>query len=247
MNSRDEKIMISDEQLSAFLDAELPEAEMEMIRQQLSEDDVLADRLADLAMVDNVVSNSYSKIDARPLPRSVTNLLADNESSSSNIIKFPLLKKIQTNIQQHAAIAASVALILGFGITQILRDSPNTMYDWKNVSQVLETTSSGTNRALASGIQVKPQLTFFNKDEDVCRQFQVRDHKGVTENIACREDNKWELSTSVRLEKNIDANTYQTASGGSVLDSEIEDMLEGDFFDKQAEAAAIAKHWAIKK
>lgn len=124
---------------------------------------------------------------------------------------------------------------------------PNTIYDWKNVSQVLEATPSGINRALASGIQVKPQLTFLNTDEDVCRQFQVKDHKGSTENIACCEDSKWELSTSVRLDKNSDANSYQTASGGSVLHSEIEDMLKGEFFDKQAELAAIAKHWSTEK
>ncbi len=43
---------ISDEQLSAFLDAELPEDEMELVRQGLIDDENLANRLAELAMVD---------------------------------------------------------------------------------------------------------------------------------------------------------------------------------------------------
>ena len=251
MSNHEDYIMnISDEQLSAFLDAELPEEEMEAIRQQLSIDDTLTNRLADLAMVDNLVASSYARIDERPLPKAVSNLLADNENSSSNVIAFPLWKKFQNRIQQHAAIAASVALILGFGITQMMKNdtsSDGALRDWKNIAQVLETTPSGINRGLVSGVQVKPQLTFKNKAAEFCRQFQVKDNKGTSENIACRGNDNWQLIASVHVDQIQDSDVYQPASGGSVLDSTVEELVSGDFFDAQSESTAIANHWALKK
>lgn len=251
MNNHEEHIMnVSDEQLSAFLDAELPEAEMEAIRQQLSIDDTLTNRLAELAIVDSLVANSYARIDERPLPKSISNLLAVDEKSSSNVVAFPLWKKLQNRIQQHAAIAASVALILGFGITQMMKNDINSdgsLRDWKNIAQVLETTPSGINRGLVSGIQVKPQLTFKNKAAEFCRQFQVKDNKGTTDNIACRDNANWQLIASMRVDKIQDDNVYQPASGGSVLDSTVEKLASGDFFDAQSESTAITNHWAMEK
>lgn len=235
---------ITDEQLSAFLDVELPEADMEMIREQLIQDESLANRLADLAMVDELVSMSYATIDARPAPNAVMNLLAEEEPKSAKIIAFPLLKTIQKNIQHHAAIAASVALVIGFGISQTLSRDSN---DWQSVAQILEHTASGVEQLSASGAHIKSRLTFINKEGDYCRQFAMRDKKSTSENIACRKNNSWTLAESVAVEKVQQVGTYQTAIGGSVLDETIEKMVKGDFFDAQAESDAITQHWAKSK
>jgi hypothetical protein len=231
---------ITDEQLSAFLDAELPEADMEMIREQLIDDENLANRLADLALVDELVSMSYAAIDRRPVPNAVINLLAEESPRSANIIAFSLLKKIQKNIQNHAAIAASVALVIGFGISQTLNRNTN---DWQSVAQILEHSASGVEQLSASGAQIKPRLTFIDKDGDYCRQFSMLAKKDASENIACRKDNQWKLSESVAVDKIQQAGTYQTASGGSVMDEKIEQLVSGDFFDAQAESEVITQHW----
>jgi hypothetical protein len=234
---------IGDEQLSAFLDAELPEAEMEIIREQLIEDENLANRLAELAMVDELVAMSYATIDARPLANTVNNLLAE-EPVSAKIIAFPLLQKLQKNIQKNVTIAASVALIIGFGVSQSLNRDSN---EWQAVAQILEHTASGVELASADGLQIKPRITFVNKDGDYCRQFFMQDKKSASENIACRKNNKWKLETSVAIDKVQQEAAYQTASGGSVLDEKIEHMSSGDFFDAQAESAAINQHWSKPK
>ena len=66
--SAQQHLRFSDIQLSAFLDAALPEPDMELIRQALTEDDVLVNRLAELAMVDTLVEQCYRQIDNQPLP-----------------------------------------------------------------------------------------------------------------------------------------------------------------------------------
>lgn len=241
--SPNKHMKITDEQLSAFLDAELPEAEMEIIREQLVEDENLTNRLAELAMVDELVAMSYATIDARPLPNAVNNLLAE-EPASAKIIAFPLLKKMQKSIQKNVAIAASVALIIGFGLSQSLNRDSN---EWQSVAQILEHTASGVEQASATGAQIKPRITFVNKEGDYCRQFSMQDKKSASENIACRKNNKWKLETSVAIDKVQQEGVYQTASGGSVLDEKIEQMASGDFFDAQAESSAINLHWSKPK
>ncbi|GGY83279.1 hypothetical protein GCM10011613_30200 [Cellvibrio zantedeschiae] len=234
-----QNVNISDEQLSAFLDAELPEAEMELIREQLIEDENLANRLADLAIVDQVVAASYASIDTRPLPKAVTQLLAE-EKTTAKIIAFPVLKKFQENIQRNIAIAASFAFVVAFGITQLPTQGSG---EWQSIANILEHNASGVEQLSSEGIYIKPRLTFINKAGDYCRQFAMTDKESASENIACRTKGSWKLSESVAVEKIQNSGEYQTASGGSVLDEKIEQMASGDFFDAQAESAAINQHW----
>ncbi len=240
----DNQMKISDEQLSAFLDAELPDVEMEMIREQLVEDEGLADRLADLAMVDQVIVAAYSGIDARALPGPVTRLLAEDTPNSAQVIQFPLLKKMQKNIQAYVAVAASVALVFGFGITQLATQEQS---QWQSVAQILERTASGVEMAANDGARIKPRATFIDNLGNYCRQFSIQDKEIASENIACRKNNEWQLATSVAVAKTERDNDYQTASGGSVLDEQIETMAASDFFDVQTEAEAINQRWASKK
>ena len=88
---------------------------------------------------------------------------------------------------------------------------------------------------------------FVNKAGEYCRQFDMTDGKSATENIACRKDNKWQLNVSVMLDKLQQKDSYQTASGGSLLDSTVEQMADSEFFDAKAESEAIEQHWATKK
>ncbi|RYZ95419.1 MAG: hypothetical protein EOO68_18580 [Moraxellaceae bacterium] len=232
---------IDDEKLSAFLDAELPEAEMEMIREQLIDDENLANRLADLAMVDEMVAKSYATIDERPVPVNITDLLNPSATETSTVITFPLRKRIQYRTQKYFAVAASVVLVLGFGISQILNRESNNE---QSVAQMLEHTASGIELTSANGVKIKPRLTFINKDGSYCRQFFMHDKKSASENIACRENNAWKIRETVAVEYVQQAGTYQAASGGSVLDEKIEQMADGEFFDAHTESVAISQHWA---
>ncbi|MES2822563.1 MAG: hypothetical protein V4732_03105 [Pseudomonadota bacterium] len=231
---------ITDEQLSAFLDAELPHAEMEIIREQLLEDETLADRLAELALVDELVASSAKQIDNLPMPLAATELV---QKQSAEIIAFPFWKRVQHSLQQPAALAASVALFIGFGASLIMNKSSN-QNDWSAVAQVLETAPSGVIQIATNGAEIKPRITFKNYQGNYCRQFTFSDGKNHSENIACRQDDQWQLTNSAVQQQHPPAIEYQTASGGSVLDETVEKMADGEFFNEQQEAAVIDDKWS---
>ncbi|MDO8341630.1 MAG: hypothetical protein Q7T48_00360 [Cellvibrio sp.] len=245
-------MIISDEKLSAFLDAELPESEMESIRQRISEDETLANRLAELAMVDEQVAQHYAAIDARPLPDAIANLLASAPAeataavtTTATIIPFPLWKKVQRGLQQHAAVAACTALVLGFGLAQLLPGSQNSpLGDWNAITAALDTAASGTEHALTDNKRIKPRLTFVNEQGHFCRQFRVSDSSISTETIACRIDDKWEPSITLYAQAVARDGDYQAATNGaSVLDQALDNMMQGDAFDTQAESEIIKRGW----
>lgn len=241
---------ISDEQLSAFLDAELPEHEMEMIRQQIIEDETLANRLAEFAMVDEQITQHYSAIDARPLPDAITQLLAaapteTKASVSAQIIAFPVWKKIQRGLQQHAAIAACTLLVLGYGFIQLLPSSQDSPLDnWSAIAAALDTTASGSEQTLAQGQRIKPRLTFVNQAGNFCRQFFIADAQRSAETIACRIDGEWRTDVSVATKTAPESLDYQTATNqAAVLDERLDEIMQGDALDAQQEASAIQRGW----
>ncbi|MBT8149169.1 MAG: hypothetical protein KJO24_04520, partial [Gammaproteobacteria bacterium] len=163
-------MIIDDNKLSAFLDAELPVAEMESVRTALAYDESLANRLAELAMVDELVKNTYTPIEQLPLPDSITGLLAapgkaDN-MQTAKVIAFPIWKRVSQQLQRHVAVAASVTLAIGLGIGGITSKlaSPTGPAQWQQIANVLESESSGITRQLADGSKVIPQLSFVSRN-----------------------------------------------------------------------------------
>jgi len=241
------KMIISDEKLSAFLDAELPENEMEFIREQMSKDETLTNRLAELARVDEQIAQHYSAIDKRPLPEAITRLLdsASVATPPATIIPFPLWKKIQRGLQQHAAVAACTALVLGFGLAQLLPGSRNSSSgEWNAIAAALDTAASGTEQALANDKRIKPRLTFVNEQGLFCRQFIVSDSNTSTETIACRVSDKWQPNITVYTQGVAHGDDYQTATNGAfLLDHALDNMMQGNAFDAQAESHIIQRGW----
>lgn len=230
----------SDEQLSAFLDAELDEREMAALREALATDEALSDRLAELAMVDTVVASAYATIDDRPVPGAVTTLLSP-ATSADNVVALPVWQRLRRNLQPQYAIAASVALLAVFGIARLIPDAGQT--EWQNVAALLETAPSGISQTLGADVAFKPRLTYKNMDGEYCRQFQLAHSNGTEESIACRKDNQWQRVTTIYLPAVTDDGEYSTASGGSELDAILDQSIADGPFDAQSEASLINQAW----
>ncbi|XPF93599.1 anti-sigma factor family protein [Colwellia sp. RE-S-Sl-9] len=256
----------SDETLSAFLDAELPEQQMERIRAALLEDDNLANRLADLAMVDEMIANEYDKINQQPLPAAINELLAaipedsapvesikaaeqftdkaqaankaNHTNNESNVVSLWQRTKKSTN--KPFAIAASVAVAAGLFATVFTQS--NTGNSWQEVVQILEQQTSGNEQVLSNGQTIKTQLTFTNQQGDFCRQYDINNEQDVEHSIACRVNQQWELNLTV-IEQKHSTQNYQTATSTSLLREQIDSMAVGDFLDKQQEQQFINNRW----
>ncbi len=107
----------------------------------------------------------------------------------------------------------------------------------------METQASGVEKII-DDTRIKPRLTFTDKNGHYCRQFDLNNTEAASANIACRQNNEWQLIASIKLDKTQETSSYQTATGDSALNEWIDEMAVGDYFDAQAEAAVINKHWS---
>jgi len=236
---------ISDEQLSAFLDRELPDKEMIQIREALSVDLDLADRLAELAVTDELVRTHASTIDSVPIPDSITRLLKTNK-----VVDLSWWRRTHQQITEHAALAASVALLLGLGFGYLIpAGSPggspagSADPDWQRLASYLETAPSGTSLTVTADTQLVNRFSFLDQQDAYCRQFALQSAGTVSENVACRVDGAWELIATAQTSTVYHQAEYSLASGAALLDSTLDTMMAGQALSLAEEAALITRRW----
>lgn len=227
----------SDEQLSAFIDGELPDVEMQAVREALAGDEALADRLAQLAAVDVAVAEAVRTIDQRPMPARVA-----DRSRPHPAPVLPFVARVRQAVTRHAALAASVALFVGFGLGSLLPGEPAST--WPSVAEVLESRVSGSRVEVAGGLTVMPQLSYRNIDGDYCRYFEVRGNDRE-QGVACRREGEWQRVATAYLPADDEAGAvYTPASGGRALDLLLDQTLEAGPFGPEQEAELLTGGWA---
>ena len=194
---------ISDQQLCAFLDAELPEDEMQAIRQLLLSDDDLAMRLADLAQVDEWVAANASEIDRHPVPASISVLLQES-AKRDNVVELRGWRKLHNGLSKHAALAAGIALFFGIGLGQFGQQESATLSAQLTAPQAraLDNLSSGEQGELTNQQTMQASLSFRNQQGQYC-----------------------------------------ATKPNAMLDTLIDQIIEGEPLNKQQELDAISKAW----
>ncbi len=233
---------ISDTMLSAFLDAELTAAEMDQVRDALAENEQLADRLAELAMVDQLVRDTYAPIQQLPMPELALTPAAPTRATAQ-VIALPLWRRATRVLQQPMAAAAAIALAIGLVINIDRSENGAANGSWEQVAASLETGRSGIRQQLADGSEVLPQLSFVNHDGEYCRQFYRADAGSAAQGIACRDAAGWQLRNSVPVQPLITSDSYQTATAHDALEQLLDEMIASGPLDADGEAAAIASQW----
>jgi len=241
------KVLLTDEKLSAFLDSELPDHEMKLIRDQLTEDENLVIRLAELASVDAIVSATFHDIDDVPLPDSIQNLVSNNEQASqasSTVVDLNLWKRTKSAWQAHAPLATAAAMVLGLAIgllTQV-QDRHSFNY-WPQIATALDDHVSGQSITLSEGYELTARVSFMSQDQQLCRQFLLRTPENSQHSIACHNGNNWQLEATL-FDEPLSAGSYQTASSQHPINSLVESMATGSFLNAEQEQEAIRSGWA---
>lgn len=236
---------ITDETLSAFLDNELNDAEMEVVRDQLAENPTLADRLAELASVDAELQAHYGSIDDRPVPASIIRMLEAEPPENAapaqdHVVVFPWWRRVKG----HTGKAIAAAVIAGVVMTQWLTQPSDGEPAWPAIVDILNHQPSGEVYQLDSETTLTPRLTFRSQAGEWCRQFRLDMEASASEQIACRGDGgTWERVAQVEAEPAAAPDTYQTASGGSALDQTLDRMMADAPIGPDAERALIQHEW----
>ena len=218
----------SDEELSAFLDQELPAEKMHAIRESIVNDDSLADRLAILSQVDTSVCEFIHHIDRVPAPQAllekVTAPFAQPEAqaadaAANNVVAFGLWRKTENFMRDHIAMAASVALIVGVAAGSMLLANPmrSENSQWAEINQALNSLPSGEYTVLASGDELHAQFSFTTATNELCRSYLVSNQR-VRQEVACRAENAWQVIASA-YQASPELGEYGVASASPVVDA----------------------------
>ncbi|GAA4360315.1 hypothetical protein [Kangiella marina] len=237
-------MMITDEQLCAFIDNELSSKEMDAIRDQIAQDESVADRIAELSMVDHVVSSTLHAIDEKPLPQATQDLLTGSPSTStSNVVEMSLWRKATNTVRQHSALAAVLILTFGLTLGVFWGSNPDSNTpQWSTISQHLANNTSDQSFALDSQWHLSLKASFINKQDRYCRLFALQSSSNAHMNVACFEDNAWQLHSRTPMDAT-DPNSYRTASVDPETNQLIDSMIKGSFLNRSEETNAIDNNW----
>jgi negative regulator of sigma E activity len=241
---------ITDEKLSAFLDAELPPEDMENIREALETDDDLVMRLAELSQVDQWVLENAQQIDATPVPDKLVQLAqqidagrGEKEEKQPNIVQLSKWQAAKSMLNMPMSLAASVVLAVTVGVSTMNYQGGETFSN--EIANVLDSSISGEIKLISEETSVKAQLSFANQEGDLCRQYLLTEKQGKSTNIACKENNRWRLHATTKS-NDVNTQSYQTASSNQQLDQVIDDMIVGSPLNREQEQNAIVKQWQSK-
>lgn len=233
----------SDEDLCAFLDGELSKEKADEIREQLIEDEQLAERIEAFAMVDTQLNETYSKINEQPLPEALEAMLKSHsegaaepeQTPASNVVRLSARQRFQRWVPR---MAACVTFAVGYGIAAFNQPSTD-----KDLQVAMSTTPSG-NIAVVNQAQVKINFSFENADGAFCRQYTVNETASTSENIACLESTgRWQHIAKIPTANKSPSGEYATASANKVIDNVLDDMMVNGVLDLENESTLILNNW----
>lgn len=243
---------INDDILSAFLDGELSAHEMAAVQDAIANNAETAIRFEQLASVNALVQKQAALIDQTPMPAAVLALLQENDTAAvaHNVVELSLFRKAKQQtvnvLREHAALAASIALVVGFAGGQWLSDGQTPANGVSAQFAALDNTPSGQQIALSDGSALTIRFSFVDTSSRFCRQYQVQDSTGSSENLACRDLSGWELVASARSSALSGMETYTPASGPRLLDGLLDVMMSGQALNQVEEQNAISNQWRIE-
>lgn len=240
----------TDEQLSAFLDGELPASDMEVLSRDIEADRDLAARLERLGGANAAYRAAIGAIDKQPMSAGLAAAMA--APAPAKVI--PLRSRsIGAFVMEHRAMAAALVCAAAvWSVSSAIRPSGQALPDLQGqiaasspLYRVLEETPSSVPVTLPGGAKATPRLTFTTASGDYCRQYQLMSEAGGSEAIACRRNSSWHVEVAVFGVVG-GAGDYQTASApaSQTLEAFVDGAIAGSPLNADEEAAAIKSGWS---
>ena len=211
----------SDEQISAYLDGELPEDDRRQIETAMETDDVLRARIEAFQNVDDALLSVLGHFDEEPIPDGILALVrahsvTANDNLGGSVVPLQSIRKPRSRLIQFAAIAATLVVGVFVGIQINDSDRPN---DLSRLTAGLVSSESllfATLETVPSGeVQgnLQPILSFKTGEGDICREVLAPEQRA----LACRSDGDWTVLAISRDASSASGEDYETASAASSI------------------------------
>jgi hypothetical protein len=241
----------TDEQLSAFLDGELPAADMDMLSRDIERDSQLAARMERLGAANTAYVDAVGQIDHTRMGAATKTAI--ETPPAARVIAFRP-RGLAAFLVEHRAIAASLlcAAAVWSVMSTASTGSPSNPFAPgpdgvimanSPLHQLLESASTGQASTI-DGATAAPRLTFAADDGSFCRQFDVVTDDGASAAIACREESGWRTHV-VAYGLSRPTGEFQTASAARspALESFLDAHASGAPMNAEEEARLLQSGW----
>ena len=251
-----------DEQLSAYLDGEVSEAERALIEQKLASDPDAAKRLEQLRGADHAYTGG-TEINTAPMSEGLaalaTRLNAEPGSAAGEtVVPLRTARSWFQTLREHRAIAACAAMVSGFlamqasvgSLQMASTDLPGDgiVVASSELFNVFQRGASGDPQSIGDGQTATPQFTFASDNGAPCRVVDVTSDTRSGRMVGCKTDETWSIQVaSFRDVSDTSAGPFQTATGGPdpVIEAYLDEVMPGQPLTQAEESLAISNGWQV--
>lgn len=256
---------VTQDELMAFADGELPEARMAAIAALLEHDAALQARLDAILANDDQIRGAFAEILDAPVPpeliaqiRAAEPSASTSSASTSNVINLTDARTARRwpggNWATGLSMAASLAVGLLVGSQFLAGPGVNDAGSGAMVvaaadgpiaapqlASVLFTLPSGATQPLDTLGQARMSISFQDGDGRLCRQFSVEGAAGATDGAACLQAGQWRIEAVGGRATDGSSDGFRTASGEAAepVLAAVDALIAGEPLDAAAEAKAL--------
>ena len=223
------------ELLSQYIDAELPAAAAQQLRQRLMAEPELRATYDSMRRANTIVCDTFNASGADAVPARVSSLLEGERSS-----------KTQRHAAWGLAIAASLVAATGLLLAPDWRHSDVNTGDQLLADALESTPSQGEGwNLLGDGRQLRAVLSFAHVDGSWCREYLVLEEDASQRGIACRSQGQWVTAVSASQPLPGSHGEYRPAGAADadIINAFITSNATGIALSRKEESALIGSRW----
>lgn len=236
--------MVTDEELSRFIDGELADSEAEAVSAAIAADAGLAARLDRLRSVDRFFADAVSAIGRSPLPQSIRGLIEEEvvpaRAAGMRRKSAPFVSRWRAPIAIAASFALGVVGAVGLMRTIDGRGTPlaaGPIAAGSRLAAALDSVASGERHRIGAAA-VTPILSYRTTDGLFCRELRWDSGADSAHGVACRKSGAWTLHV-VAAEPA--ANGYRPASSSPAVDAFVDGTIASDPLSGAEERAFLLR------
>jgi hypothetical protein len=253
---------ISDTQVIAYVDDELPEVERAAVEAAAAEDPALAARIAGHKALRSRLAGAFAGALDEPAPDPLVALIvgsapAQSASGADNVVDLARVRTLRADPKPRprpvwlAWAALAACLVVGAVMLQdrLVASAPSPIAVAGGTMVAKGALARALDRQLASGLGsvepgVKVLVSFKSVDGRYCRSFQLTEGAGMA-GVACRGDVGWTVMTAAAAAPVQPNGGYRTAASEipPAITDTVDAMIAGQPLDAAAEKAAKDRGW----